>query len=119
MPTATHERLTSPTITLHYPLDYCFGVFLRAKEAEGLKPRALNDHQPLPATLAGRAVPDAIAGATDRRPRLAVRRIHREEHVSQLLGAPTSGSILDNDGVDNGSAWRLRRRGCGAEAGRD
>ncbi|RKP47849.1 integrase [Cohnella endophytica] len=42
---ARRERLTSAAVTLHHPLDYYFGTFLRAKEAEGLKPRTLNDHK--------------------------------------------------------------------------
>jgi integrase/recombinase XerD len=47
MPTATaiRERLTSAVITPHHPLDYYFGLFLRAKKTEGLKPRTLNDHE--------------------------------------------------------------------------
>lgn len=47
MPTAiaTRERLTSTAITLHHPLDHYFELFLRAKTAEGLKPRTLNDHK--------------------------------------------------------------------------
>ncbi|MCM3130073.1 tyrosine-type recombinase/integrase [Paenibacillus provencensis] len=43
--TATRERLTFTAINLHHPLDYYFGLFLRAKETEGLKPRTLNDHK--------------------------------------------------------------------------
>ncbi|MGQ3480219.1 hypothetical protein [Paenibacillus sp. TY11] len=39
---ATRERLTSSVTTLHYPLDYYFGLFLRDK---GLEPRTLNDHK--------------------------------------------------------------------------
>lgn len=43
--TATRDRLTSAVITLHHPIDYYFGIFLRAKETEGLKSRTLNDHK--------------------------------------------------------------------------
>lgn len=74
--TATRERLTSAAVTLHHPLP----LLLRAKDAEGLKLRTLNDHKslPLPATLAGRTIPDAQARGTDRRPRSPVRRAHAD-----------------------------------------
>jgi hypothetical protein len=45
MTTATRERLTTAAVTLHHPLDYYFGIFLRAKETEGLKHRTLRDHK--------------------------------------------------------------------------
>lgn len=43
--TATRDRLTSISITIHHPLDYHFNMFLRTKETEGLKPRTLADHK--------------------------------------------------------------------------
>lgn len=43
--TASRERLISAAITLHHPLDYYFGIFLRVKETEGLKLRTLYDHK--------------------------------------------------------------------------